>query len=178
MEVDKRGTRKRRVSKFRGIPGKKGGDIRRRSKGALNFGVRSHRLRSTKRTLLANPLEGKSDRSPAQEGHRLMFFYASLRSVLWISRASLRLWSPLHVFPHAGPRRSFDAAVNVFWDPKRRTKDHKEIRLCYLCVSPVELYFLEKCRSKSNNALYALAATSLRCPIRISIHFFLTIFHR
>lgn len=47
-----------------------------------------------------------------------MFFYASLRSALWISRASL-YFDPLYtfVFPRARPRRRpFDAAANVFWD--------------------------------------------------------------
>lgn len=117
MEVDKRGTRKRRAWKFRGISGKKG---------MISVGVprelwtpslQSHRY-VRPNELPANPLEGKPDRSPAQEGHWLMFFYVSLRSALWISRASL-YFDPLYtfVFPRARPRRRpFDATANVFWD--------------------------------------------------------------
>lgn len=116
MEVDKRGTRKRRAWKFRGISDKKGvisvgvpRELWTPAYGAIDC-VRPNELP-------ANPLEGKPDRSPAQEGHWLMFFYASLRSALWISRASL-YFDPLYtfVFPRARPRRPFDAAANVFWD--------------------------------------------------------------
>lgn len=117
MEVDKRGTRKRRAWKFRGISGKKGvisvgvpRELWTLAYGAIDC-VRPNEL-------LANPLEGKSDRSLAQEGHWLMFFYASLRSALWISRGSPAPLIPFtrFVFPRAGAR-SFDTAVNVFWDP-------------------------------------------------------------
>lgn len=115
--------------------------------------------------LPANPLEGKPDRLPTREGHWLMFFCASLRSALWISRSSLRFLDPLYTFAFRSLREAPRAIPRcrkrvLRLDRRCRKENHKEIWLRHLCISPAELYFLEKWRSKANNALSAFAATA------------------
>lgn len=143
MEVDKWGTRKRRAWKFRGISGKK----RVISDVGVPWelwtpNVQSHRLPSAKPTP-RRILSGASriGSSPAREGHWLMFFYASLRNALWISRASLR-FDLFYTFAFRArgiqTRRSLDAAANVFWDLIEGAEESKgsqrSIRLRQRCV--------------------------------------------
>lgn len=139
MEVDKWGTRKRRAWKFRGISSKK--------RVISDVGVPRELWTPWYRAidclrpneLPANPLEGKPDRSTAREGHWLMFFYAGLRSALWISRASLHLDLFYRFAFRTRCLRSLDAAANVFWDliegAERRI--HKEVRLRHLYIVPL-----------------------------------------